>query len=580
MSLRPHNSEGIEHGAGDGALRKLHSAPAIGHGHAAGVGLRPGVAARRDIAVSPAFDRASANRGALRLSERGILDPTLSKTLQIGLSTADVSEIVARFDTGVSADPVVSSVSAASPTPPPARSLSTTALSASAQAPRSPRACQTFGALPSSTPMKSAPPSPSSPLPPASPEGASADAKNSLCPPPVVRRGSTSHVTEDGCKPIAIIPIAVEAPTSPILRTSSVGSRFDPKFLSLVVRACRGPLAENETSLLVSFLVSVPPPVAEAYHTHAQTILGHGLPQISLNKLFLSFGGYEGGCPLGSQVSEEVTVTNAGAVVCAVSFSDVDRPDLEFRCEPANIELKRGQSTTVRAILKVIQPGLVREVFSVVVQGGVRHLLATNMRTEPSLFGVDLDPASFVPDPHNSLPVPQVLVTLKEHFIAGGGLLSEGVFRVQASTSEVAAAKSQLNRGIFTGCSDVHTVANLIKIWFRELPDKLLNPVYQSMDHTDDYTSCYNAYQSLPDPNRDLLAWLLDLLAEVAAHEASNKMNVKNLAVILAPNLFHPHAKTAGSDAIALLNLTAKTAQFLCFLLQATMEQKLHRGES
>ena len=43
--------------------------------------------------------------------------------------------------------------------------------------------------------------------------------------------------------------------------------------------------------------------------------------------------------------------------------------------------------------------------------------------------------------------------------------------------------------------------------------------------------------QYLPSPERELLYWLCDCAAEVAQHEASNKMHVGAIAVVLPPRL-------------------------------------------
>jgi hypothetical protein len=34
--------------------------------------------------------------------------------------------------------------------------------------------------------------------------------------------------------------------------------------------------------------------------------------------------------------------------------------------------------------------------------------------------------------------------------------------------------KSQINQGKFTSCKDVNCISNLLKVWFRELPQPLL----------------------------------------------------------------------------------------------------------
>ena len=49
---------------------------------------------------------------------------------------------------------------------------------------------------------------------------------------------------------------------------------------------------------------------------------------------------------------------------------------------------------------------------------------------------------------------------------------------------------------------------------------------------------CYNILSLLQQEPRELLMWVLSLLADVAQHCDENKMNSSNLARVLAPNLF------------------------------------------
>ena len=44
----------------------------------------------------------------------------------------------------------------------------------------------------------------------------------------------------------------------------------------------------------------------------------------------------------------------------------------------------------------------------------------------------------------------------------------------------------------------------------------------------------------LSEPGRSLFLWLLDLCIDIAAHKETNKMTAKNMAVVVAPNLYDP----------------------------------------
>ena len=97
----------------------------------------------------------------------------------------------------------------------------------------------------------------------------------------------------------------------------------------------------------------------------------------------------------------------------------------------------------------------------------------------------------------------------------------------------------------FEDHKDVFTVANLLKvlcnlsslnanrfllqIWYRDLPESVLQKVSKESLWTDDSASCFAAVDVLPEPQKSLLFWLLDLISSVATYSEDNKMTVDNL---------------------------------------------------
>ncbi len=102
--------------------------------------------------------------------------------------------------------------------------------------------------------------------------------------------------------------------------------------------------------------------------------------------------------------------------------------------------------------------------------------------------------------------------------------------------------KAQINRGEYEGgVESVHVLANLIKVFFRELPPNLLNVVdeetlVQAADM--DPMTVGAVVMAFPEPNRSVLLWLLDLMVKVSLRESENKMNIRNMAIVMSPNLF------------------------------------------
>lgn len=66
---------------------------------------------------------------------------------------------------------------------------------------------------------------------------------------------------------------------------------------------------------------------------------------------------------------------------------------------------------------------------------------------------------------------------MRESLFACNGLDEEGIFRVAGDELEVASTKNKINKNEFTSSKDAHTLAALIKIWFRELPVPIMDSI-------------------------------------------------------------------------------------------------------
>jgi len=73
--------------------------------------------------------------------------------------------------------------------------------------------------------------------------------------------------------------------------------------------------------------------------------------------------------------------------------------------------------------------------------------------------------------------IPSILVFLKRYLFENDGKNVVGIFRLAPDKDDCNWAKKQLNDGEFEKCEDVNIIANLIKVWFRDLPVSLLDPI-------------------------------------------------------------------------------------------------------
>ncbi|XP_051131062.1 rho GTPase-activating protein 2-like isoform X2 [Andrographis paniculata] len=134
---------------------------------------------------------------------------------------------------------------------------------------------------------------------------------------------------------------------------------------------------------------------------------------------------------------------------------------------------------------------------------------------------------------------------------------AEGIFRINPENSQEEYVRDQLNRGIVPEDIDVHCLAGLIKAWFRELPSGVLDglsPEQVSQCNTEE--ECVELIKQLKPTEKALLAWAIDLMADVVEQEGSNKMNARNIAMVFAPNMTQVlNPVTALEHAVQVMNL-------------------------
>ncbi|XP_014009837.1 rho GTPase-activating protein 22 isoform X1 [Salmo salar] len=153
----------------------------------------------------------------------------------------------------------------------------------------------------------------------------------------------------------------------------------------------------------------------------------------------------------------------------------------------------------------------------------------------------------------SSKPLVPLLVQQCVCFIHQHGLTEEGLFRMPGQTNHVRELQDAFNCGekpLFGSNTDVHTVASLLKLYLRELPE----PVVPFNKYTEFLSTAQllaknqeegilelgRQLKSLPQVNYNLLRYICRFLDEVQSHSIQNKMSVQNLATVFGPNIFRP----------------------------------------
>nr|XP_020665322.1 rho GTPase-activating protein 22 [Pogona vitticeps] len=135
-------------------------------------------------------------------------------------------------------------------------------------------------------------------------------------------------------------------------------------------------------------------------------------------------------------------------------------------------------------------------------------------------------------------------------FIRKHGLMEEGLFRMPGQANLVKELQDSFDSGekpLFDSHTDVHTVASLLKLYLRELPEPVI-----PFTRYEDFLSCGQLLskdrgegtlelakhvKNLPQANYNLLKYICNFLDEVQSHSSHNKMSVQNLATVFGPNI-------------------------------------------
>lgn len=170
-----------------------------------------------------------------------------------------------------------------------------------------------------------------------------------------------------------------------------------------------------------------------------------------------------------------------------------------------------------------------------------------------------------------------ILVQKCVEFIKERGLSEEGIFRLPGQDNAVRQFRDAFDAGerpSFPSDTDVHTVASLLKLYLRELPEPVV-PWTQYQDFLDCTTLLDSPGQTgweklerqialLPRVNYNLLSYTCRFLFEVQLHSKVNKMNVENLATVMGINLLKPQIE----DPITVMKATPQIQKLMTVMIR------------
>ncbi|XP_077999313.1 rho GTPase-activating protein 24-like [Glandiceps talaboti] len=163
-------------------------------------------------------------------------------------------------------------------------------------------------------------------------------------------------------------------------------------------------------------------------------------------------------------------------------------------------------------------------------------------------------------------------------FIRENGLQEEGIFRLAGRAALVKKLQEQFDTGQkpdFKALNvDVHSVASLLKLYLRSLPEPVipldnypmildtLRKLHKNEAGGREEMIRQLAY--LPRVNHSLLKFLSEFLHDVQKYESQNKMGLRNLATVFGPNIF----RAKEEDSKALMENANLSHQLMLLLIE------------
>ncbi|XP_039728274.1 rho GTPase-activating protein 22 isoform X2 [Pteropus medius] len=194
----------------------------------------------------------------------------------------------------------------------------------------------------------------------------------------------------------------------------------------------------------------------------------------------------------------------------------------------------------------------------------------------PGIFGQRLEDTVHQERKYGPRLAP-LLVEQCVDFIRERGLTEEGLFRMPGQANLVRDLQDSFDCGekpLFDSTTDVHTVASLLKLYLRELPEPVV-----PFARYEDFLSCAQLLtkdegegtlelakqvSSLPLANYNLLRYICKFLDEVQSHSNVNKMSVQNLATVFGPNILRPQIE----DPVTIMEGTSLVQHLMTVLIR------------
>ncbi|KAI8884527.1 RhoGAP-domain-containing protein [Backusella circina FSU 941] len=169
-------------------------------------------------------------------------------------------------------------------------------------------------------------------------------------------------------------------------------------------------------------------------------------------------------------------------------------------------------------------------------------------------FGLPLDNIVSISKIYNNYQLPSIAHRCIEYLEERNGLLEEGIYRMSGSSQKLLLLRKRFNEEgdidllVDNEDHDVHTIAGLLKMWLRELPESILTEILlkdflQSLklnEKEEKTNELSRLISQLPLINYTLLRTLCSHLIRVIQNAEKNRMTLRNIVIVFSATLGIP----------------------------------------
>ncbi|BFU19710.1 RhoGAP domain containing protein [Entamoeba histolytica HM-1:IMSS-B] len=163
------------------------------------------------------------------------------------------------------------------------------------------------------------------------------------------------------------------------------------------------------------------------------------------------------------------------------------------------------------------------------------------------LFGQPLKNVMLCHRPLDNLQVPYFVFTASR-YLENCATNEVGIFRLSGDAKEMKIIRKSIEEGIEVDWTqyNIHSITNIIKQFFREMPDGLVNSfdmniliksIENDSNETDALVHLKEALNQIYKPSHDILDILSHLVNRILFCQEITLMNEKNLLICLSPSL-------------------------------------------